>query len=196
MSPLGQLGPPRGDLSDGRVVVEIRGEVDVVHAERVRQVLLQASADRPTVLVVDLLYVTFIDSTGIGALAAGYNAARRLGVRRPSPFIETQLRQTGLYDVRTADRGPQPEATTVASNNASAQPDTPSMDHSPEDLAPALAAIDAGEVNSILTPSADFAELAHRRGYWVIEVNAGTETLYEVRAAGRGINGVRVEAAG
>ena len=95
-------------LSDGRVVVEIRGEVDVGHADRVRRVLLQASAERPTVLVVDLLYVTFIDSTGIGALAAGYNAARRLGVRfavrRPSAFIETQLRQTGLYDVLTTER--------------------------------------------------------------------------------------------
>ena len=95
-------------LSDGQVVIEIRGEVDVAHAERVRQVLLQASAERPTVLVVDLMFVTFIDSTGIGALAAGYNAARSLGVRfaarRPSPFIETQLRQTGLYDVLTADR--------------------------------------------------------------------------------------------
>jgi len=95
-------------LSDGRVVVEIRGEVDVGQADRVRQVLLHASAERPTVLVVDLLYVTFIDSAGIGALAAGYNAARRLGVhfavRRPSPFIETQLRQTGLYDVFTTER--------------------------------------------------------------------------------------------
>lgn len=95
-------------LSDGRAVVEIRGEVDVAHADRLRQVLFQSSAERPTVLEVDLLYVTFIDSTGIGALAAGYNAARSLGVRfvvrRPSPFIETQLRQTGLYDVFTADR--------------------------------------------------------------------------------------------
>jgi hypothetical protein len=70
------------------------------------------------------------------------------------------------------------------------------MDRSPENLAPALAAIDAGEVNSILTPSPEFAELARRRGYWVIEVNAGAETLYEIRATGRGINGVRVEAAG
>jgi anti-anti-sigma factor len=94
--------------SDGGMVVEIRGEIDVVHAERLRQVLVDASRERPTVLVVDLLYVTFIDSTGIGALAAGYNAARRFGVRfairRPSPFIVTQLRQTGLYDVLTTDR--------------------------------------------------------------------------------------------
>ncbi len=59
-----------------------------------------------------------------------------------------------------------------------------------------LAAIDAGEVNSILTPSAGLAELARGRGYWIIEVNAGEETLYEIRAVGRGINGVHVQAAG
>jgi hypothetical protein len=70
------------------------------------------------------------------------------------------------------------------------------MDRSPEDLAPALAAIDAGVLDSILTASAGFAQLARRRGYWVIEVHAGAETLYEIRAVGCGINGVRVEPAG
>jgi STAS domain len=57
--------------SDGGIAVEVRGEIDVASAERLRQVLTDASRQRPTVLVVDLLYVTFIDSTGIGALAAG-----------------------------------------------------------------------------------------------------------------------------
>ena len=94
--------------SDGGIAVEVRGEIDLANAERLRQVLTDASRQRPTVLVVDLLYVTFIDSTGIGALAAGYNAAHRWGVpftiRQPSPFIVTQLRQTGLYDVLTAGR--------------------------------------------------------------------------------------------
>lgn len=56
------------------------------------------------------------------------------------------------------------------------------MDHSSEELAPALAAVDAGEVRSILTPSADFAALARGRGYQVVEVHAGVENLYEIRA--------------
>jgi anti-anti-sigma factor len=94
--------------SDGGMVVEVRGEIDAAHAGRLRQVLLDASRQRPTALVVDLLYLTFIDSTGIGALAAGYNAARSRGVhfavRQSSPFIVTQLRQTGLYDAFTAER--------------------------------------------------------------------------------------------
>jgi hypothetical protein len=32
-------------LSDGGMIVEIRGELDVVHAERLRQVLLDASRE-------------------------------------------------------------------------------------------------------------------------------------------------------
>lgn len=89
--------------TDGATVVEIRGEIDVANADRLRQVLTDASRQRPTEVVVDLLHVTFIDSTGIGALAAGTQVAQGLGVpfrvRRPSSFIQAQLRQTGLYDI-------------------------------------------------------------------------------------------------
>jgi anti-sigma B factor antagonist len=88
--------------SDGAVVVEIRGEIDLASTDRLRRVLRDAARIRPTAVIVDLLYVTFIDSTGIGALAAGYNAARAYGVpfevRQARPFILTQLRQTGLYE--------------------------------------------------------------------------------------------------
>jgi anti-sigma B factor antagonist len=94
--------------SDGGMVIEARGEIDMAQSERLRQILLDASQQRPTTLVVDLMYVTFIDSTGIGALAAGYNAARSRGVRflvrRPSVFIAAQLRHSGLYEVLTAGR--------------------------------------------------------------------------------------------
>ena len=63
---------------------------------------------RPTTLAVDLLHVTFIDSTGIGALAGAADVAHQHGVgftvRNPSPFVATQLRTTGLYETLTADR--------------------------------------------------------------------------------------------
>jgi anti-sigma B factor antagonist len=96
--------------SEGSVVVEIRGEVDVASSPRLWQVLVDAAELRPTRIMVDLLYLTFIDSTGIGALVAGRNHARTLGVgftvRNPSPFVTTQLRQTGLYDTLVGDRQP------------------------------------------------------------------------------------------
>jgi len=94
--------------TDGGVVVEIRGEIDVSCADRLSDVLVDtASQLRPARVVVDLMHVTFIDSTGVGALVAGRNAAHALGipftVRRPSPFVITQLRQTGLYDALAVD---------------------------------------------------------------------------------------------
>jgi anti-sigma B factor antagonist len=88
--------------SDGSIVVEIRGELDVSTVERLRQVLTDAAALRPRRIVVDLAHVTFIDSTGLGALVRGHSAAHALGVgylaRHPSPFVALQLRKIGLYD--------------------------------------------------------------------------------------------------
>jgi hypothetical protein len=46
-------------------------------------------------------HVSFVDSTGMGALLAGYNAAKAAGVGYAVPvasFVEKQLRTTGLYD--------------------------------------------------------------------------------------------------
>ena len=89
--------------SDGSVLIEVRGEIDVESANRLRTMLIETVTRlRPRRITVDLLHVTFIDSTGIGALAAGSNAAGRLGipclVARPSAFVERQLHQTGVYE--------------------------------------------------------------------------------------------------
>jgi anti-sigma B factor antagonist len=88
---------------DGTVVVELRGEIDLQVDEALRTLLVElATKRRPPQVVVDMKYVTFVDSTGVGALAAGYNAARTYGsslvVRDPAPFVEKQLRVSGLYD--------------------------------------------------------------------------------------------------
>jgi anti-anti-sigma factor len=94
---------------DGGVVVEVRGEIDLASSERLRDTLKElVTRLRPTAITVDLLHVTFIDSTGIGALASGSNAAHTHGIpftaRHPSPFVATQLRTTGLYNTLTGGR--------------------------------------------------------------------------------------------
>src|SRR5205814_1810450 len=62
---------------DGTVVVELRGELDLAINEALRLLLVETAATvRPPAIVVDMLHVSFVDSTGIGALAAGYRAAR------------------------------------------------------------------------------------------------------------------------
>jgi anti-sigma B factor antagonist len=95
--------------SNGIVLVEIRGDLDIERATALRDLLVDtASGLRPPGIVVDLRHVTFIDSTGLGVLAAGRNAARQVGVRftvrEPPAFVARQLRQTGLYDVLVSDR--------------------------------------------------------------------------------------------
>jgi anti-anti-sigma factor len=56
-------------------------------------------------VVVNMRHVVFVDSTGMGALAAGYNAAKDAGVRfdvqQIAPFVADQLRATGLYELLT-----------------------------------------------------------------------------------------------
>jgi anti-sigma B factor antagonist len=95
--------------ADGTVVVDVRGEIDLGSADRLRAIITDAATRlRPPRLIIDLLHVTFIDSVGIGSLAAGRNAARAAGIgftlRHPSAFVTAQLRQTGLYDELVTDR--------------------------------------------------------------------------------------------
>jgi anti-sigma B factor antagonist len=88
---------------DGTVVIELRGELDLAINDALRLLLVEtATTVRPPRIEVDMRYVSFVDSTGIGALAAGYSAARAAGVeftvRDLAPFIAEQLRLTGLYE--------------------------------------------------------------------------------------------------
>jgi anti-sigma B factor antagonist len=88
---------------DGTVVLELRGELDIAVNDALRDVLVDTiRTRRPPGVVVSMRHVTFVDSTGIGALVAGYNAARIAGVRYVvqdvAPFVEKQLRTTGIYE--------------------------------------------------------------------------------------------------
>ena len=90
--------------ADGGVVVDVRGSLDASTIDTVRPALLDAlHRDRPGLMTVDLTFVTFMDSMGIGMLVAGYQAARDLGarfvLRNPSEFVYRQLRITGLTEL-------------------------------------------------------------------------------------------------
>jgi anti-anti-sigma factor len=90
--------------SDGVLVVDVRGTLDAATVDALRSALLNTlQSQRPATMIVDLTFVTFMDSMGIGALVAGYNAAREVGsrfiLRNPSEFVHRQLRVTGLADM-------------------------------------------------------------------------------------------------
>ncbi|BAL90057.1 hypothetical protein AMIS_48370 [Actinoplanes missouriensis 431] len=97
--------------ADGAVVVEIRGTLDTATVDAVRgELLVVLQREHPRTLVVDLMFVTFMDSTGIGALVTAHEAARDVGgrvqLRNPSEFVHRQLRVTGLCDLFGLPSGP------------------------------------------------------------------------------------------
>lgn len=91
-----------GTDETGRPLLVVRGAIDL----QTRAQLLQAGRDSlagaGATLVVDLEDVTFIDSTGIGALIElGHDAADADGglvIRNPSHRVERILEITGLVD--------------------------------------------------------------------------------------------------
>jgi len=101
--------------ADGAIVVDVRGSLDAATVDALRQTLVSVlHAERPVLMIVDLTFVTFMDSLGVGALVAGFNAARetatRFVLRNPSEFVHRQLRITGLaemFGLPSATPGPQ-----------------------------------------------------------------------------------------
>jgi anti-anti-sigma factor len=88
-------------LSDGTVVVDIRGELDLASTATLRDDLsAEVIAMRPPGVMVDLGLVTFMDSTALRALI---NVQRNVGaigaslrVVNPSPCVARLLHATGV----------------------------------------------------------------------------------------------------
>jgi anti-sigma B factor antagonist len=90
--------------ADGAIVIDVRGTLDTATVDSLRTSLVGTlHAEHPVTMIVDLTYVTFMDSMGVGALVTGYNVAREIGtrflLRNPSEFVHRQLRITGLADM-------------------------------------------------------------------------------------------------
>jgi anti-sigma B factor antagonist len=105
-------------LADGAAIIDVRGELDVTTVSAFRALLVETiKREQPAHVVVDMLHVTFMDSTGIGALVIGYNTAREIGadfvVRNPSTFVLRQLHITGLTEVFGLPAGGQHASTTA-----------------------------------------------------------------------------------
>jgi anti-sigma B factor antagonist len=64
---------------DSHEVVEVRGEVDVHSAPQLRDRLIEVIDAGKSSVVVDLSWLQFIDSTGLGALVAAHNHANTAG---------------------------------------------------------------------------------------------------------------------
>jgi anti-sigma B factor antagonist len=85
------------------VTVALHGEVDVLTVDEVRMALAEVITSRPPLLEVDLADLSFIDSTGLGALIFGFQRARDEGVAfrlaRPTRGVRQVLVLSGLLEV-------------------------------------------------------------------------------------------------
>ncbi len=97
--------PIRSELGeDGTAHVTVFGEIDFTNADELAQAIRDAVADwSPAEVRIDLADATFIDSTGLGALIAGYRAAVdhgcRFTVSNPSESFRRVLTVTGLCEL-------------------------------------------------------------------------------------------------
>jgi anti-sigma B factor antagonist len=91
------------DRDADTVTVALHGEVDVLNVEEVRRSLAEAVEGRPGSIVVDMSELSFIDSTGLGALVFGFQRARDAGIgfrlARPSSGVRQILVLSGLLEV-------------------------------------------------------------------------------------------------
>jgi len=84
---------------DDSAVAEVRliGEIDVFASPEVKSALVAAIKDGQNLLVVDFARVSYIDSTGLGALVAALKAARDSGGSIAVVCKDPQIRR--IFDV-------------------------------------------------------------------------------------------------
>ncbi|WP_322490026.1 STAS domain-containing protein [Chloroflexus sp.] len=66
-------------VDERTAVVQLRGRLDLLVAAEVKQRLVQAVNEGFRLLVVDMSEVSFVDSSGLGALIGGLKATRLAG---------------------------------------------------------------------------------------------------------------------
>jgi anti-sigma B factor antagonist len=93
---------------DGAAVVSVEGDIDFTNADEVVHLIQDAVKQwSPPMVRVDVRRATFIDSTGLGALIAGYRVTveRRTGfvVVNPTAAFRRVLAVSGLGEVFGVD---------------------------------------------------------------------------------------------
>jgi anti-sigma B factor antagonist len=91
------------DRTADTTTVRLHGEIDVLNVDQVRVSLVEALESGPSLIVVDLAELSFIDSTGLGAIIFGFQRARDRGVgfrlANPSRGVRQILVLSGVLEV-------------------------------------------------------------------------------------------------
>jgi anti-sigma B factor antagonist len=112
MSVISHVPPPPLSVAvhiDGSGVrVDVAGEVDIANAPRLRAALDDTLRASPAAVTVNVVDVTFLDSTGINTLVQAHAAASRAGatltvINCPS-IVRRVLTVTGVLELLTGER--------------------------------------------------------------------------------------------
>ena len=84
-------------------LLRIRGDLDLQVVDQVTEALARIESAEPDLLVIDLSRLTFMDSTGMGAVAAAHvralEAGRRFAIVRPPGGVRQAFDRTRLNEV-------------------------------------------------------------------------------------------------
>jgi len=93
----------REPVAEGAVRLRLAGALDLVSRDAVFAAGMQVLVGPPTSLLLNLSKVSFIDSTGLGALIAlageANDRAKPFAIEEPSARAERVLSLTGLYEM-------------------------------------------------------------------------------------------------
>ena len=86
-------------------LVTIRGDLDIQVVDQVTEALTEIESGEPELLVIDLSRLSFMDSSGMGAVAAAHvralEAGRRFALVRPPGGVRQAFDRTRLDEVIT-----------------------------------------------------------------------------------------------
>jgi anti-anti-sigma factor len=98
-----EMSAPRGRLADGYVVVKLPGEIDLLNAAEVSDMLLAAVSRAAAGVIADMSRTRFCDVAGCRAVTRAGHRAQRVGTWTraviPSPAVRRVFRLTGADQV-------------------------------------------------------------------------------------------------
>jgi anti-sigma B factor antagonist len=89
-------------LDGDTAVIRIIGEIDIASRDTVTNAARAAVADGATKLILDMSEVTFMDSSGIGAVITA-QAIASVVLRNPSDIVQRLIATTGLTNSFTLE---------------------------------------------------------------------------------------------
>ncbi len=88
--------------SDDRVVISPSGDVDLSTSREFQRRLREAMNGRPTLLIVDLGLVPYMDSSGVATLVEAMQIARRQSTRLVLCTMQEKVRS--IFEIARLDR--------------------------------------------------------------------------------------------